>query len=223
MFRKGRPQYDSKGIAVIMTEEDSQGRWQGLVQSTAPLESSLHKNLIEHLNSEVVLNTIASRWQARQWLESSYLFTRLQKNPSYYDLAIGSDASASTMLDALLNKHIGILTGDGIIEAALTDADPDDEESLTSTTAGQIISRYFITVGTYRKFCQMEENSSLSSLLRLLCEAAEFSSVRIRAAEKGVSLSVCKIDSMGSEWLLPWDRCTQTTLRSLTCATVSTK
>lgn len=179
-----------------MTEEDSRARWQALAQSTAPIESSLHKNLIEHLNSEVVLNTISSRRQARQWLESSYLFTRLQKNPSYYDLSIGSEASAATLLDALLDKHLDMLKDDGIIEGAMTDADVDDAGALTSTAAGQIISRYFITVSTYRKFCEMEKNSSLSSILKLLCEAAEFSSVRIRAAEKGVSASVHGLDPL---------------------------
>ena len=45
---------------------------------------SLHKNLIEHLNAEIVLNTITDVSIALEWLKSTFLYIRILKNPTYY-------------------------------------------------------------------------------------------------------------------------------------------
>ena len=46
--------------------------------------SSLHKNLIEHLNAEIVLHTITSVPIALEWIKSTFLYIRIKKNPSHY-------------------------------------------------------------------------------------------------------------------------------------------
>ena len=54
---------------------------------------SLHENLVEHVNAEIVLQTICSVNQAIKWLYSTFLFgnfgllifkVRIQQNPDYY-------------------------------------------------------------------------------------------------------------------------------------------
>lgn len=49
-----------------------------------PLESHLHTHLAEHLNSEIVLQTITNLNEAMKWIKSSFLYVRLEKNPIYY-------------------------------------------------------------------------------------------------------------------------------------------
>lgn len=45
---------------------------------------SLHQNLMEHLNAEVVLATINDVSVALEWLKSTFLYIRIMKNPKYY-------------------------------------------------------------------------------------------------------------------------------------------
>lgn len=73
-----------------------------MVGGSQPIESSLHKNLIEHLNAEVVLHTITDLSLAVEWLASTFLYIRAKKNPKYYGLPYGLD---SKQLD---NKLLGI-------------------------------------------------------------------------------------------------------------------
>ncbi|KAF7363796.1 ATP-dependent DNA helicase MER3 [Mycena sanguinolenta] len=79
--RAGRPQFDKDGIAIILCESDLEKKYRELVQGKTIVESSLHKNLSEHLNSEIGLGTITNIRSAKEWLRSSFLFQRIQKNP----------------------------------------------------------------------------------------------------------------------------------------------
>lgn len=74
--RAGRPQFDDRGqdpgwgrtagTAVIMTRASTKAKYESLVSGLEHIESSLHENLIEHLNAEVVL------------------YVRVLKNPQHY-------------------------------------------------------------------------------------------------------------------------------------------
>ena len=75
-----------------MCENELEGKYKALSQGRTVLESCLHLNLAEHLNSEIGLGTITSIDSANQWLRSSFLFRRIQKNPSHYEVALGKDS-----------------------------------------------------------------------------------------------------------------------------------
>lgn len=48
------------------------------------IESSLHEHLLEHLNSEIVLETITDLPTALEWIKSTFLYIRACKNPGHY-------------------------------------------------------------------------------------------------------------------------------------------
>ena len=48
------------------------------------LSLSLHHNLIEHLNAEVVLHTITDVSIALEWLHSTFFYIRVKQNPKFY-------------------------------------------------------------------------------------------------------------------------------------------
>ena len=52
---------------------------------------SLHKNLIEHLNAEIVLGTIPQLSVALDWLKSTFLYVRIMKNAEYYGKSSGHE------------------------------------------------------------------------------------------------------------------------------------
>lgn len=45
---------------------------------------SLHTNLVEHLNAEIVLYTISDVNMALDWIRSTFLYIRALKNPKHY-------------------------------------------------------------------------------------------------------------------------------------------
>lgn len=45
---------------------------------------SLHSHLVEHLNAEIVLQTISDVNMALDWIRSTFLYIRALKNPTYY-------------------------------------------------------------------------------------------------------------------------------------------
>lgn len=47
--RAGRPQFDTTGVAVIMTRREKVDRYEKMVSGQEVLESRLHENLIDHL------------------------------------------------------------------------------------------------------------------------------------------------------------------------------
>lgn len=59
-------------------------KYDNLLNGTQLIESSLHAHLIEHLNAEIVLGTIADVSVAIEWLRSTFLYIRVMKNPKHY-------------------------------------------------------------------------------------------------------------------------------------------
>lgn len=50
---------------------------------------SLHNHLVEHLNAEIVLQTISDVNMALDWIRSTFLYIRALKNPTHY--GVGSN------------------------------------------------------------------------------------------------------------------------------------
>ncbi|EAQ89184.1 hypothetical protein CHGG_05803 [Chaetomium globosum CBS 148.51] len=84
--RAGRPQFDDSATAIILTRSANKERYQKMVSGQEILESTLHLNLIEHLNSEICLGTIHNLPSAKTWLGGTFLSVRLRRNPNYYRL-----------------------------------------------------------------------------------------------------------------------------------------
>jgi ATP-dependent DNA helicase HFM1/MER3 len=75
---------DKEGVAIIMCESGLEKKYRALGQGQTILESSLHTNLAEHLNSEIGLGTITSIATAKEWLRNSFMFRRMAQNPQRY-------------------------------------------------------------------------------------------------------------------------------------------
>lgn len=114
--RAGRPQYDSKGQGILITNHSelqfylslmNQQVWDfeiSLILKTSssfaqnkkqinirffqlPIESQLIARLPDMLNAEIVLGTINSVSEAMTWLGYTYLYVRMLKNPTLYGIS----------------------------------------------------------------------------------------------------------------------------------------
>ncbi|PFH54231.1 hypothetical protein AMATHDRAFT_135953, partial [Amanita thiersii Skay4041] len=137
MGRAGRPQFDTEGLAIILCESGLEGKYRALVQGTTIIESSLHRNLAEHLNSEVGLGTIASVKSAKDWLRSSFLFQRIRKNPSYYALDKADNQTWEERMDDIVVQSFAILADMKLIEYK------GNGTEVRSTEYGDIMSKVY--------------------------------------------------------------------------------
>jgi pre-mRNA-splicing helicase BRR2 len=71
--RAGRPQYDTFGEGVIITNHSELQYYLSLMNQQLPIESQFVAKLADNLNAEIVLGTIRNRDEAVQWLGYTYL------------------------------------------------------------------------------------------------------------------------------------------------------
>ncbi|THU96369.1 P-loop containing nucleoside triphosphate hydrolase protein [Dendrothele bispora CBS 962.96] len=141
MGRAGRPQFDKDGIAVILCESDLEAKYCALAQGKTVVESSLHINLSEHLNSEIGLGTINNVSLAKEWLRSSFLFQRIRRNPSYYSLGKDTNQTWEDRIDDIVMQSVDNLRKSKLIASM---DETGDIESLVSTDYGDIMSKFYI-------------------------------------------------------------------------------
>ncbi|OAL22111.1 hypothetical protein AYO22_07471 [Fonsecaea multimorphosa] len=174
--RAGRPQFETSACAVILTRKDKVAHYQKMVSGEEMLESCLHQNLIEHLNAEIVLGTVRDVATAKQWLESTFFYVRLKKNPSYYQFREGvEETTEDELLERLCKKDVGSLLDAGLVE---------HKSRLTSTAFGEAMARYYVRFDTMKSFIQLPPKARTSEILSALAQAREFREVRMLAGEK---------------------------------------
>jgi ATP-dependent DNA helicase HFM1/MER3 len=101
------------------------------------LESSLHQNLLEHINSEIGLGAIDDMDSAKVWLRNSFLRQRVQSNPGHYHIGKSAGQSWEEKLDEMVVESLKKLKKDALITC--------DEEAgnsrLGATQYGDIMSK----------------------------------------------------------------------------------
>ena len=125
------------------------------------IESNLHDCLIEHLNVEIVLNTIKSISEAVHWLKSTFLYARILKNPNYYGIQMNPPATnqqndsyaksyqhkIDEFLIKLCRKNLQDLMEVNLIE----ECDLENAKSeLKSTINGKLMARYCLAFETMK-------------------------------------------------------------------------
>ena len=182
MGRAGRPQFDTHGEGIIITQHSELQFYLSLFNQQLPVESQLVGRLADALNAECVLGTVTSVREATAWLGYTYLFVRMLRNPMLY--GIGPDAVES---DPRLEGRRGDLVHTAALQldkAGLLRYDR-RSGSLAVTDLGRIASHYYVTHGTVAAFnTHMKPHHGEIELCRLFAMAEEFKNVSVREEEK---------------------------------------
>lgn len=147
-----------------------------------PVESSLHLQLENHFNAEIVAATIKSEEEAVQYLKYTYLYRRLQQNPTYYDyeLEAATNKAIDDYLIKLFKKSMSELNLSGCIKIDKMD----DEFNVESTSFGKIASYYYLSHKTIRLFLdRVQIKSTIRDILGILCDSDEYSELPVRHNE----------------------------------------
>ena len=181
--RAGRPQFDKTATAVIMTSKKSEYHWSTFANSSSrPIESTLLGQLKEHIVAEAVLGSITSTSGAIQWLQSTYLWQRVQKNPAYYGLSRGlGTEKLCEELRTICLRDLRALQDAGLIELKTVDG-----AALAPTELGAVMARYYVLFETMCEFQKVTSTSGTEHLIDIIAGAKEFCDVRLRVSEKRI-------------------------------------
>ena len=83
--RAGRPQYDTFGEGIIITNHSELQYYLSLMNQQLPIESQFVAKLTDNLNAEIVLGTVRNRDEAVQWLGYTYLYVKILVNSSNWE------------------------------------------------------------------------------------------------------------------------------------------
>ena len=74
--RAGRPQYDTRGEGILITNHSELQFYLSLLNHQLPVESQMVRKLADMLNAEIVLGTVQTVKDAAHWLGYTYLYIR---------------------------------------------------------------------------------------------------------------------------------------------------
>ncbi|KAJ0110104.1 hypothetical protein J7T55_014907 [Diaporthe amygdali] len=177
--RAGRPQFGNSGVAVILTRARNKQHYEDMGSGQQILESTLHQNLIEHLNSEINLGTFQDIQKAKEWLNGTFLAVRLDRNPIYYKLTETNSLTSplDDRLEEICETDISKLQQAGLVT---------EEPTFRSTDYGRAMSRYVIRFSSMQRILQIPQGAKMEQVLTAVCEADEFKDFRWRTHERDV-------------------------------------
>ncbi len=194
--RAGRPQYDTTAVARVFVHDVKKNFYKKFLFEPFPVESSLHTALHDHLNAEVVGGTCKSKQDAVDYLTWTYLYRRLQMNPSYYGVEEADSHGVELFLSRLIEATIQDLQRAGCTEQGTAG-------ELEATTLGRIAAYYYVHYTTMQVFHERltghyklpQEGDDLASsdfarLLRIMCDVFEFSELPVRHNEDMMNLEL---------------------------------
>ncbi|KAI4220190.1 MAG: hypothetical protein L6R36_007797 [Xanthoria steineri] len=175
--RAGRPQFEDSAVALIITKQEKLGKYEKMVSGQQLLESSLHLNLIEHLNAEIGLGTIYSLYTAKRWLAGTFLYVRLGQNPGHYQLdGDATNLNLDDRIERVCQRDIDLLLDAQLVTDAV--------DRIKCTEFGDAMARYYIKFESMKGLLSLEPRSKMSDILCVLVRAQEFHDVRYRVTEK---------------------------------------
>ncbi|CAJ1934944.1 unnamed protein product [Cylindrotheca closterium] len=182
--RAGRPQYDTTGEAMLITNHQAVGRYLDKLVRSVPIESSFIKQLSDHLNAEIVGGTVTNLNEAVAWLRYTYLSIRMKKNPLAY--GISADKFAD---DPGLRSHFMELVRNAATYLStnrMVNFDP-QSGNLGMTTLGRVAAHFYIqgeSVVIFNESMELKPFPTDADLLMLVASATEFENVRVRPEEQ---------------------------------------
>ncbi|PSN46005.1 putative U5 small nuclear ribonucleoprotein 200 kDa helicase [Blattella germanica] len=180
--RAGRPQYDTKGEGILITNHSELQYYLSLLNQQLPIESQLVSKLPDMLNAEIVLGTIQNVRDAVTWLGYTYLYIRLLRAPTLY--GISHDRLKE---DPLLEQYRADLIHTAALHLERSGLVKYDRKTghFQVTELGRISSHYYCTHDTMSTYHQLlKPTLSEIELFRVFSLSGEFRNITVREEEK---------------------------------------
>lgn len=157
--RAGRPQFDDSAVAVIMTRNDKMERYKKMISGQDTLESTLHLNFIELLNSEISLGTVKNVYDAKVWLNGTFLAVRMRQNPKYYNIdGVGAEGTTDQRLEQACERDINLLQKYNLVTS---------KDQFGCTEYGEAMSRYMVKFETMKLLLSIPPKAKTEQIVRI--------------------------------------------------------
>ena len=193
--RAGRPQFDVKGVAVIMAEQRDERTLENILNLSEVVESSLLGCLSECLNAEICNGMVTNIDSAMRWLQTTYLWIRVMRNPGHYGVPSivstkGQDGIARFLQETVLRGTVTKLVNRGM---ATTD---EQGFSLEATVPGVLMAENYVRLETMSLIVQLGPKSTMEDFCWVIANSFELcDSIIVRRNEKRI---LNKINSSAS-------------------------
>ncbi|KAJ6502434.1 putative RNA helicase [Mycena sanguinolenta] len=180
--RAGRPQYDTYGEGIIITNHSELQYYLSLLNQQLPIESQFVSKLADNLNAEIVLGTIRNRDEAVQWLGYTYLYVRMLKSPGLYGVGVDYQEDDT----GLIQKRADIAHSAAVLlEKCQLLKYERASGRFQSTELGRIASHYYVTYNSMMTYNQhLRPTMSTLELFRVFALSNEFKLLPVRQEEK---------------------------------------
>ena len=182
MGRAGRVGYSNIGEGFIITGCDEINYYLSIFNQQLPIESQLIKALPESINAEIALKSVNSLDDCIDWLKYTYLFIRMQKNPSLYGISsdeVNSDSDLYEVRKSLSQKTISMLESNGLITYNKKTG------GIVSTQLGITASYFYLKYESISVYNQnLNSSIGIIDLFKIFSLSEEFKLISIREEEK---------------------------------------
>ena len=180
--RAGRPQYDTKGEGILITNHSELQYYLSLQNQQLPVESQMVSKLPDMLNAEIVSGTVQNLRDAVHWLGYTYLYIRMLRAPQLYGIT-----EERLKEDEHLEKHRADLIHSAAVVLDKSHLIKYDRKSgnLQGTELGRIASHYYCTHASMSTYNQLlKPTLSEIELFRVFSLSSEFRNITVREEEK---------------------------------------
>ncbi|CAG9768745.1 unnamed protein product [Ceutorhynchus assimilis] len=181
--RAGRPQYDTKGEGILITNHSELQYYLSLLNQQLPIESQLVSKLPDMLNAEIVLGTIQNVRDAVTWIGYSYLYIRMLRAHTLYGIS-----HDQLKHDPLLEQHRADLVHTAALHLDRSGLVKYERKTgqFQGTELGRIASQYYCTHETMSTYNQLlKPYLSDIDLFRVFSLSGEFKNIAVREGEPG--------------------------------------
>ncbi|KAB8339317.1 hypothetical protein FH972_022250 [Carpinus fangiana] len=179
--RAGRPQFQDTGIGFICTVQDKLQHYLTAVTQQQPIESRFSKKLVDNLNAEISLGTVTSVSEAVTWVGYSYLFVRMQRNPSSYGIEWSEIQNDPQLVE---RRRTLIIQAAKVLQDSQMIIFNETTEELRPKDVGRIASQFYVLQTSIQIFnTMMRPRAGEADALKMISMSGEFDNVQSRDSE----------------------------------------
>ncbi|KAK0427540.1 hypothetical protein QR680_010282 [Steinernema hermaphroditum] len=184
--RAGRPQFETHGEGIIITDQATMPKYLGMLVNQTPIESQFMRKLHDNLNAEISLGTVTNISEAVEWLRYTYIYIRMRMNPQAYGIPyeqLKADPDLVEYISAMMCQAAARLDRNKMVRYI------DSEGFLFSTDMGRIAAHFYITFETIEMLHDGEAKIKMAPRMTddvvtaLISSATEFKQIQCREEE----------------------------------------
>lgn len=165
---------------VLFCQSSKKEFFKKFLYESLPVESHLNHFIHDHINAEVVSETIQSKQDCLDWLTWTYMYRRLLQNPNYYDMKGKTNVH--------LNDYLSELVENSLIDLQKANCLTVDDKTneISALNYGRIAVFYYVKYNTIDLFASSlkEESKKRRDLFEILKSAYEFDDLPIRKSDE---------------------------------------